>query len=390
MQPNRAGIGVLLLLLIAAGAVEGGEGTIALVAGRETVVDWKPVEGAIRVYLPANYDTETSWPVVFFYHGLSGKPTTELLRQLTDGEDVILVGMTYTQRGEWERTPKQQMIYLRSEVRQLGQARTFLMKHASVDEDRMFLAGVSKGGWHVMGFTDGGLKGWAGAIILLAGRHPSSRKAQIAGVEGKPVYLGAGETDANNSCAQWAAQILERSDALVTWEEYAGRGHALDPQAPRLRAWLDVHVRRSVTDPRPKAKEWLTEWGRYMDGLNDDLAMYRALKDISGNPYFLACPKRTRRQIVQRMAELEGRKDVKREARAERDFKRALRREMLAGTLAEHQSAIRDYKKIIKDSPNSHFATQAIVAADRIDKRIEPLKRRMAPPMPRMPTVRLR
>lgn len=387
MTSGKIVIVVTLLLLAFGAAAAAGDSKVALVPGQDTAVSWEPVRGKILIYLPTNYDSTRSWPAVFYYHGLNGRPTTELFRQVTDGEDVIVVGMTYTQRGTRERTAKQQMIYLRSEARQLSKARVFLAEHANVDEDRVFLAGVSKGGWHVMGFTDGGLKGWAGAVILLAGRHPSSRKAQISGVEGKAIYVGAGETDANNPCARWAVQILERSDGLVTWEEYPGRGHALDPQAPRLHAWADVHLRRSITDPRPKAKQWLIEQGAYVDRMDDDVAKYRALKDIRENPYFLACPGRTGRQVEKAMAALEGKTAVKREVRAERNFERALRREMVARTLAEHQSVIREYKKIIKACPDSHFATLAIIGADRIDKRIAPLKRRMAPPKPRMPVI---
>ncbi len=195
------------------------------------------------VYVPSDYTDEYGWPVIFFYHGMDGQPTTWPFKQITSGRGFIIVGMEYIHRGKAKRTKRQYIDYLKRERRSILEVKEYICEHLRVDEKRLFITGSSKGGWHTSSMLEISTRAWAGAVILAAGRHRIVNvlisKAGKKALRGKPIYIGAGEKDVNLASAKRAASYYRRRGAEVTFEEYKGEGHAFDHTRPKkLYDWL--------------------------------------------------------------------------------------------------------------------------------------------------------
>jgi predicted esterase len=79
-------------------------------------------------------------------------------------------------------------------------------------------------------------------------------------MQGKPVYIGAGEKDMNLAAAKKAAEDYKRVGTKVTFEQYREQGHICTPPNPqKLYDWLITNSsveevqsdssRRSVPQP---------------------------------------------------------------------------------------------------------------------------------------------
>ena len=209
--------------------------------GEEFLLRWAPVGRDLPVYVPSDYAADRRWPIVLFYHGLNGEPTTGLIRGLTRGRGAIVVGMEYIERGLVQRSAEQQQAYQVKEQAQLEELLRALPERVRLDRRRVYLAGVSKGGWQVSAFAESGQPRVAGYMILLAGRLPRAR-SERPDLSEQAVYVGTGEMDEGNVYARMAVQYYERCGAAVTWEEYANRGHEVDAAAARLGAWVTMQL----------------------------------------------------------------------------------------------------------------------------------------------------
>jgi predicted esterase len=195
------------------------------------------------VYVPSDYNDERDWPVIFFYHGMGGQPTTELFRQITGGRGFIIVGMGYVPGGESPMNEGQYVNYIKRLKKSVLEVKRYLSKNLKIDEKQFFVTGCSKGGWHTAALLESGPKIWAGAVILAAGRLQAvnllSTVVNKKALRGKPVYIGAGEKDVNLDPADKAAVYYKRLGAVVTFERFQGQGHICYPPNPeKLYNWL--------------------------------------------------------------------------------------------------------------------------------------------------------
>lgn len=265
----------------------------ALAPARETQVTIPRNGGSMLVYLPTNYSAERQWPAIFYYHGTSGQPTTALIRRHADGRDYIVVGMPYIVRSNPKRTEEEQEQYIQAELTNLRTAREWLRANAHIDEGRVFLAGLSKGGWtsSILGNRD--MPRLAGLVILLAARQRTAMDRPSDSLRGKPVYIGVGETDANILPALQSRIVYSRYGASVTYEEFAGLGHQAPHLAPRLAAWLEANG--------PYSHPWADAAGiaalkdRFHAAYKEILASadapakYTALLDLADDPRLRLC-----------------------------------------------------------------------------------------------------
>jgi predicted esterase len=214
--------------------------------------------GYFMVYVPSDYNDKQDWPVIFFYHGQGGQPTTWPFKQITGGKGFIIIGMGYVAEGEGQMTEGQYINYIKRERRSVLEVKRYVSEHLKIDEKRLFITGSSKGGWHTSEMLESSPKVWAGAVILAAGRSQNTRlftaDAGRIALRGKPVYIGAGEKDINLASAKKAAAYYERVGAEVTFEEYKGAEHAFDPTKPKkLYNWLITNS--SVEDTQSGEKD---------------------------------------------------------------------------------------------------------------------------------------
>lgn len=195
------------------------------------------------VYVPSDYTDEHSWPVIFFYNGVGGGPSTRLFRKITEGKGFIIIGMEYIETGKSKMTRGQYINNLRSELKSILKAKKYVSEHLRIDDRRLFLTGFSRGGWHSAALVELSPRPWAGVAIIAAGRRRflSFDAAKKIGLRDKPIYIGAGETDTNMSAAKRARKYYRRVGANVTFEEYKGVGHMFKADSKILRNWLLIN-----------------------------------------------------------------------------------------------------------------------------------------------------
>jgi len=151
--------------------------------------------------------------------------------------------MGYVPQEKGKMTKGKYVNYMRSERRSVLEVKRQVSNELKIDEDRLFVGGFSKGGWHSSAMLESSPKVWAGAVIFAAGRSRSVELISTTGskraLRGKPIYIGAGEKDANLRSAKKAAAYYKRLRAKVTFEEFKGAGHGFDPSGSEiLYNWL--------------------------------------------------------------------------------------------------------------------------------------------------------
>ena len=95
--------------------------------------------GWYLVYTPKDYTPDREWPTLFCYHGHNGDPTTWPIKQATDGNGYIIVGMEYLDR-ETANDPKQ-------DIENLNRIRAFVGSKLRINSKLVFMGGFSQGGW---------------------------------------------------------------------------------------------------------------------------------------------------------------------------------------------------------------------------------------------------
>jgi len=288
MKTSKMAGGAAALLTLLASAGAGEPAGPALTAGTESTITL-PLSGAqMKVFLPSNYAADAKWPVVFFYPGQGGKPTTGYIRRHTDDRDFIVVGLPYVTPDSDKPMPD----FAARELPSLRAARQWLGAHASVDETRVYLGGSSKGGWTTSLLGEPELPHLAGLIILLAGRsYPFTTAPGGTAYRGKPIYIGDGETDNNMRPARQAATFFQRQGMVLTFEEYLGLAHATPPEAARLRTWLQVQNRYHTRDAAAQAElgQWCTNALTAARAATDVSEKFRLTLDLLRDPRLPLC-----------------------------------------------------------------------------------------------------
>jgi len=357
----------------------------AVQPGAEFSLRWDPIGGDVPVYVPTDYDAGRRWPVVLFYHGMGGEPTTALFRGLTNGKGAIVVGMGYAKHAGELRTAEEKNAHQLKELAQLERMLEELPRRLRVDRSRVFLAGVSKGGWQVSAFAQAARPPVAGYAILLAGRLPRGHMDRPE-LQDKAVYVGTGETDANNPYARMAAQFFGRCGAQVTWEEYPDRGHEVDPAAPRLLAWVDMMLGATGDTRRERAKDWVAGRLARANDTADAGKCYAILSGVSDDPRYRFCGEALRAQVEAILEQVSLKSEVQPEVQAQRVYERGLWEEQTAAGLSDLESALALYKQGAKRYPKTDHGRLAEREAARVERLVDDghaQARARAPKLPR-------
>lgn len=201
-------------------------------AGKEIRVDDPAAgtDGYFLVHVPADYDPNERWPMVFYYHGLGGRPDADRISRVMLDKYCIVVGMSYYAPGmEGYR-------FLETEdVRILRHVLAAIKKHLSVNDKRLYVAGFSKGGFYTCEMLRQLSDLLAGVIVMGAGSK--SLDAPWPSLAGKEVFIGCGEKDPFNGAAKATRDRLAALGATVTFDEWPQVGHAVG-DAAKLRIWL--------------------------------------------------------------------------------------------------------------------------------------------------------
>ncbi len=351
------------LLSAAAGEYEPGMEFSAVVPGSET---------AMKIYLPSNYDAAKKWPLMLFYHGMNGSPTTECIVRHSEGRDFIVAGVTYAMKNTADLPGERYAAYIAMERANFRSAVQWLTQNLAVDSKRIFLGGVSQGGWTTSFIGEREMSGVAGFAILLAGRQRNAVPAAQR-MAGFPVYVGAGETDPNLLSAAHAVAFYRCCGADVTFEEYAGVGHQVPPLAEGLVRWLEARGRLSHPWLETDEKNGLRDGYKkaYEDALAapDAESVCRRLKELLLDPRLVViCGESTRDAIITKLTELAASSapDAAREQKAEGMFYSVSWKEWKMTSIEETRDVIAGYAEIRQRAPESRWAAYAERSRERL------------------------
>ena len=334
-----------------------------LVAGQETSIPSVVANGSMPVFLPSNYDASKAWPVIFFYPGQGQPPTTATIRKFTDDRDFIVVGLPFADGGPSPSAKDAPPRYVEHLGDQLATARAWLTNNAHVDQGRVFLGGISKGGWTTSLVGEPELSRLAGLIILLGGRgYTADMTPGGKSYRGQAVYIGDGETANNIKPAREAAEFFIRQGSTVTLEEFAGVGHELPPDATRFRSWLKVQA-----DPTADFNGWLTNAFAVARAETNALAQYHKLYDMAHDPRMSRCGEVQRSGFQKLMMHAGSVGPGREEAMAERSYRYWVWQESTIHRL-DDQRAVRDgYQQLSKSYPDTSWGKLAAVDSAAVD-----------------------
>ena len=355
---------VLAALLAQATLLQMASAEPALSAGKEASVQVVPGGAAMKVFIPANYNDTMTWPVIYFYHGMGGAPDTSWVRRLTEDRDFIVVAMPYFA----DRSPSGPRLdhgaRIKLEQGALQHAWRWLSANARVDESRVFLSGTSKGGWTVSSLWEMDPARFKGVMILLAGRQPGPSPSP-AKMRGRPVYIGAGETDPNLLPAMRARQHYLQCGAVVCFDVFEGLGHQTPGAPAKLRNWLRVlgEVKPEEADgPEREGKALIMEIEAAL-AEHDILKQYRRLQLLSDDPRSGRCDPGVLALARARFAELKQLSPAREEWRAEARLGEMLVLEHQVRSLAEMKNLLEGFQSIVQTYPGTRCGA---LAADHV------------------------
>jgi len=325
----------------------------------------------IKLYVPANYTPDHKWPLVLFYHGMNGSPTTDCIARHCEGKDFIIVGMSYCETQESQMTKEQQAVYIEKERKNFLETVGWVKANLSLDPERVFLGGISKGGWTTSFVGEREMKRLAGFIILLAGRQRGAVPGPQA-MNGFPIYIGVGETDPNLLPGVHAAGFYRHSGADVCYEEFEGQGHQapakavlltqwLEAYGPMSHPWLDAAARESRKSEYKKAYESAV-------GLTDQTAACRELHSLLDDPRLLiACGSATVKAIEQKLTALaQSDAQAAKALAAERMFYDLVWKEWNMKTFDDSKVIVEGYKRLSQAGSQTRYDVYAAKSYERL------------------------
>jgi len=221
---------------------------------------------SFNVYVPRDYSDDRDWPVIFRYKGRGEKYNPIICRggrSATCDRGAIVIGMGYVKSGRKYMTAVEYRRSIQDELKSISEAKRLVSKHLRIDNKRLFLAGSSAGGWLAANLLELRAQAWAGAMIYVAGRHPTAdlltNKYSTKAFYGLPVFFGSSlPGDSHGANYPWAVKgsdIYQRRGAIVTFQIYE-KGEWL-AHSPLLRDWVRAYVLDGKTD---SATDRILKW----------------------------------------------------------------------------------------------------------------------------------
>jgi len=194
------------------------------------------------VYLPSDYKAGGTWPLILHLHGSGDSATTWPWLWGTNGKEYIIVGLSYAAvKGGGDRGIGGDAASVNGMIRFIDAVRELVNTRYGVDSKRVFLSGLSMGGWGVnyYGFNKVAKGRYRGYCILAAGPI-CDHGVDFSVARDCPVLVLNGEQDKNLAVAKRGTPLLEKAGARVTSVVLPGAGHLPDPGTigPPLAKWL--------------------------------------------------------------------------------------------------------------------------------------------------------
>lgn len=357
-----------LCLLAAASAAHGQNPDLR--AGGEQGFRVEGMGVDLKLYTPEDFDPADAgrkWPAIFWYHGTGGSPETGLMRKFTGGRGFFIVGMTYASRGllQYEQEPGKNQFS--EEIALFQKVRDQVKELAPIDPKRAYVGGYSKGGWTSALMMEEIGDELAGALPmgggLLEGAHSRTPKR----LDGKPIYLGAGDAETNVIYTRNAARVFRDLGARVTLEEYRGLGHRPPDDSEILRQWLKVEAHSDrLIELKDEAEKWFADSIAAAKAEEDKMAQYLRLVAMGESPFLRLAGKENRDGLAAALNKVRTRSPIREEYRAELEVKRIADRETQQRTLPHEIQRYYEYIQVTREYPDSFWAKRAAQEAARV------------------------
>ena len=325
-------------------------------AGQESTVPWPDTANKeIKVYLPENYSKDKKWPVIFYFHGMNGKPDTGLFQKYTAKKDFIIVSLDYFVKGTQRfANEKETRAYYQKEFKNIMAVKTALQSKISIDPKKLFLAGVSKGGWMSSVIAETHLTSFSGVIIFLAGKMGGPKRPTVMpNRAGIPVYVGVGEQDGNFIAGVAAVSHFKPFRANVTLEVFDGLGHTMPDDVPAaFSQWLDLQR----PDAEPEVNKWFLQ---RIDALKQEepKALLKAYRDLKESPLLAELNQAQKTLFVNELnKKLQAVPQFAQEYKAYIEYFQALETETKAGKPEDWEKVIQQLKALQKKYPDTDYA----------------------------------
>ncbi len=210
------------------------------------------------LHVPKDYVAGTRLPLVLFMHGSGGTPTTYPFKDATGGRGYFVVGLSYGGQpdggaGGIQSDPAT----VSAMIAFFDRVRATIDATYGIDQKRVFLAGLSMGGWgvNIYGFTKASQGRYRGYGIFAAGARTD---ADLTIAKGYPVLVVNGAQDANLPVANAGMPLLEKAGALAKQVVLDGEGHVPSQAAMNapISEWLESIEKAEARGRALAAVQW--------------------------------------------------------------------------------------------------------------------------------------
>jgi len=340
--------------------------------GKETALQIGTPADKTLVFVPKNYDKSTPWPVILYYHGTSGKPTTQLLRSLLKDQHAILVGMAYREPGLLAlKGPAHRTEYAGKEMAHLGLVLSTISKELTVDRKRIILSGVSKGGWITSLLGHAQPQHFSGMVLLMGGHHKHAAPTpNPKGFNGKPIYIGVGEHDPNYVFSRLGEAVWSQHGARISFDTWYDTGHEFPADFSTLRHWLLRELAPATL--QADVDDWIKTALPDAKQTEDIMLRFFALDELRRDPRFALCSDANRKEVRDQLnALVKQSPNIHAAAKAERTFRETMAKEMRIKTLAQMKFVRDTYAKLLETPIDPELKPQVATARERVAKAYE-------------------
>lgn len=216
-----------------------------------------------RLILPENYDESKEYSLLFFFHGAGERGSDNELQffhcvqYLADNmPETIIVAPQCPTDHQWVDTPWSKGAYSIEAVPESNEMKAVmelleeLKENYSIDTDRMYVSGISMGGFGTWDAIMRHNDVFAAAIAVCGGGDPS----QAENLVDVPLFVFHGDKDDAvpvSGSRDTVQAIKDAGGTKVEYVEYAGAGHGIWNQAFATEGLLEKLLNCKLSDRIP-------------------------------------------------------------------------------------------------------------------------------------------
>ena len=334
-----------------------------IVPGKSISVPWKGLHhNHFSVFVPKDWDPDLRWPAIIYYPGVFGAPTTKVMEDFTHRKHWIIIsiaGITNDAFNYDEALVMKELAVCQTIIKTMT-------PKLNIDPDRLFISGYSKGGWIASMFIDRD-HAFGGAVIMGAGVNLNQKFEPKRFLKPTPIYIGIGQEDGNYVFSLRAKPYWRKLGAQITFDEYAGLGHAGPPHQKELRGTLEQWLRVAAgVENKKNAAAWLKQRLNELKAEKDLVQRYLGYGKLLESPFLRLVDAKVRRHIEGRRNGLRNTAALEEEWKAEQTYRNIMRREIKVTSLEQLRACQLAFQKLAKTHPNTHYGQRAAKDVSRV------------------------